>query len=56
MTDLAMNYVVNPFALKAKAFYTNLTNTLEAIGRARAAAELSRMGYYKEAKRLMLSK
>lgn len=56
MSDLAMNYVVNPFVFKAKAFYTKLTSTLEVIGRARAAAELSRMGYYEEAKRLMLAK
>lgn len=29
-------------------------DTCDSIGRARAAAELSRMGYYKEAKALML--
>ena len=33
---------------------TKFMNTCDSIGRARAAAELSRMGYYAEAKALML--
>ena len=37
----------------AKAF-KKLINTFEHIGRARAATQLANMGYYKEAKRLML--
>ena len=35
---------------------TKTMNVCDSIGRARAAAELSRMGYYKEAKALMLGK
>lgn len=33
---------------------TKFMNTCDSIGRARAAAELSRMGYHAEAKALML--
>ena len=33
---------------------TKTMNVCDSIGRARAAAELSRMGYYAEAKALML--
>jgi hypothetical protein len=39
----------------AKAF-RSMIETFESIGRARAAAELARQGYVKEAKELMLSK
>ena len=35
---------------------TNIIETFEAAGKARAAAELSRMGYHKEAKAIMLGK
>jgi hypothetical protein len=31
-----------------------MINTFESIGRARAASELARQGYYKEAKALMM--
>ena len=37
----------------ARAF-KKVIETFETIGRARAAAELTRQGYYEEAKRLML--
>ena len=40
----------------AKNAFTKTIETFEGIGRARAAAELSRQGYYKEAKALMLGK
>jgi hypothetical protein len=36
-----------------KNFFARLIETFETIGRARAAAELSRQGYYKEAKALL---
>jgi hypothetical protein len=34
--------------------FTGIINTFESLGRARAAGELARMGYHKEAKALML--
>lgn len=37
----------------AKAF-SKMINFFERVGRARAAAELSRQGYYEQAKRIML--
>lgn len=40
-------------AYVAKGF-ENFVEFFERIGRARAAAELSRQGYYEEAKRIML--
>ena len=36
--------------------FTKFIETFESVGRARAAAELSRQGYHKEAKALMLGK
>jgi len=36
-----------------KAFGKNFNRYMYAMGKARAAAELTRMGYHKEAKRLM---
>ena len=38
------------------AFFIGIIAMGESVGRARAAAELSRQGYYKEAKDLMLRK
>ena len=46
MTALAMNYVVNPFSNLRKFLF----NTFEIIGYARAASELQRLGYHKEAR------
>ena len=50
MTTLAMNYVVNPLA----GFWRGVNNFVEVAGYARAAAELARLGYHKEAKACML--
>lgn len=54
MTTLVMNYTVNPFWTALKAFGRGVWNFGESIGRARAAAELHRLGYTEEAKALML--
>ena len=54
MTTLVMNYTVNPFWTAIKAFARGTWALMESIGRARAAAELHRLGYTEEAKRLML--
>ena len=54
MTTLVMNYTVNPFWTALKAFGRGVWNFGESMGRARAAAELSRQGLHKEAKALML--
>lgn len=39
-----------------KAFGRGILNTFETMGRAKAAAELHRLGYIEEAKALMLQK
>jgi len=54
MTTLVMNYTVNPFWNALKVFGRGTWNFLESVGYARAAAELHRQGFYKEAKDLML--
>ena len=54
MTDLVMNYTVNPFWKALKSFGKGMMNTQARIGRARAAAQLSAMGYHKEAKAVMM--
>jgi hypothetical protein len=54
MTTLVMNYTVNPFWTALKAFGRGTYNFLEAVGRARAAAELARQGYHKAARNVML--
>ena len=54
MTTLVMNYTVNPFWTAIKAFARGTRALMESMGRARAAAELHRLGYTEEAKRLML--
>ena len=54
MTTLVMNYTVNPFWTALKTFGRGTYNFMESMGRARAAAELHRMGYTEEAKALML--
>jgi hypothetical protein len=46
-----MTYTVNPIGRILKGF----NNFFYRLGKARAAAELHRMGYHEEAKRLMLS-
>jgi hypothetical protein len=50
MTDITMNYIVNPFA----GLWRRLLIVAEIIGYSRAAAELSRQGLYKEAKACMM--
>ena len=54
MTTLVMNYTVNPFWTALKAFAHGVWAFGEAMGRARAAAELHRLGYTREARALML--
>jgi len=39
-----------------KNFFKRIINFLESVGRTKAAAELSRQGYYKEASRLVNDK
>ena len=50
MTAITMNYVVNPL----QGFWKGVKNFVEVAGYARAAAELSRLGYYEEARRCMM--
>lgn len=52
MTELAMTYVANPLS----GFFKKMIKIFESIGNARAAAELARMGYHEEAKKLMMDK
>ena len=53
-TATTINYTVNPFWTALKAFGRGTYNFLESVGRARAAAELSRQGYHEAAKNVML--
>jgi hypothetical protein len=53
-TATMINYTVNPFWTALKAFGRGTYNFLESVGRARAAAELSRHGYHEAAKNVML--
>ena len=54
MTTLVMEYTINPFWTALRTFGRGTWALMESMGRARAAAELHRLGYTKEAKRLML--
>ncbi len=54
MTTLVMEYTINPFWNALRAFGIGTYAFLESMGRARAAAELHRLGYTEEAKSLML--
>ena len=56
MTDLVMNYTVNPVWAGLKKFFKGVIASQEAAGRARAAHHLASMGYYEEAKNIMLQK
>jgi len=49
-----INYTVNPFWSGLKAFGRGTWNFMESLGKARAAAELSRQGYHEAAKNVML--
>ena len=53
-TATMINYTVNPFWSGLKAFGRGTLNVFESAGRARAARELANLGYYEEAKALML--
>ena len=53
MTEAVMNYTVDPVWTALKSFGRGVWNAAESAGKARAAAELARMGYYDEAKYLM---
>ena len=54
-TATMINYTVNPVWTTIKAFGRGTYNFMESLGRARAAAELHRMGYTEEAKWLMIN-
>ena len=56
MTDLVMNYTINPFYSFLKKIGKGFIESQERIGRARAAHHLAAMGYYEEAKQVMLQK
>jgi hypothetical protein len=53
-TATMINYTVNPFWTALKSVGRGTWNFMESMGRARAAAELSRQGYHEAAKNLML--
>ena len=52
MTEAIMRFTFAPLS----GFWSTMWSIGESAGRARAAAELSRMGMHEEAKRLMLEK
>lgn len=54
MTDLVMTYTVNPISGFFKRLGKGMIRMFETAGKARAARVLADMGYYEEAKRLML--
>jgi hypothetical protein len=54
MTELVLNYAVNPIWSTLKAFAKGVMESQERMGRARAAHYLASMGYYEEAKKVML--
>jgi hypothetical protein len=56
MATAVMNYAVNPIWEALKKFGRGMVAAQLRIGRARAAAELARMGYHEEAKKVMLAK
>jgi hypothetical protein len=49
-----MNYTVNPILSGLKSFFKALVAAQERSARAHAAQRLASMGYYEEAKQLML--
>ena len=54
MTAIAMEYVLSPLGQFLTDFANGFRITFEIAGRARAATELTRLGYHAEAKKLML--
>ena len=53
MTTLAINYVVNPFTNFFSNLWTSIALGLEIQGYVKAAQELQRLGFYKEAETAM---
>ena len=49
-----MNYTVNPFWTMLKAIGRGIVHAQTVTSYSRAAAELARLGYHEEAKRVML--
>tara|TARA_R110002072_G_C7637590_1_gene507486 strand:- start:184 stop:369 length:186 start_codon:yes stop_codon:yes gene_type:complete len=61
MTTITYTYTLtqqiwNNFTKALLAFWIGMIAVTESAGRARAAAELTRMGYHAEAKRIMTEK
>jgi len=54
MTELVMNYTVNPLSTFFKSLWKGIVHVNLVIGYSRAASELARMGYYAESKELMM--
>ena len=54
MTAAVMNYTVNPVWNYFKKLIRAGIRSQARVGRARAAAELARMGLYEESKRVMM--
>ena len=54
MSELVMSYTVNPVWSVLKAIGRGFMESQMRIGKARAAAHLSAMGYHEEAKKIML--
>lgn len=54
MTTLIIEYAVSPIGNFFVDFANGFRMFFEVAGRARAASEMTRLGYHKEAKRLMM--
>ena len=54
MTTLLMEYAVSPIGGLLVDCANGFRTFFEVVGRSRAAAELTRMGYHAEAKKLMM--
>jgi precorrin-6B methylase 2 len=54
MATLVMNYTVNPFWTMLKAIGRGIVHAQTVTSYSRAAAELARLGYHEEAKKVML--
>ena len=55
MAELVMTYTVNPVWETLKKAFKGFVEAQERVGRARAAQHLAAMGYYEEAKQVMLN-
>lgn len=56
MTDFVITYTLNPISSFFKNLGKKLLVMFEIAGRARAARTLASLGYYEEAKKLMLER